>query len=61
MEAKVLYILTSVWVLRTQNAVEICIFNVFNGKKLKKGEKAINLQQNLGKNVCFLSLHQNAG
>ena len=29
--------------------VEILIFHVFNGKKLKRGETATNLQQNLAK------------
>ena len=33
--------------------VEIFIFHVFNGKKLKKGKKATNRQQSLSKNVFF--------
>ena len=52
----VLYILTSVWMLRMPNAV----FDVFNNKKLKKEKKARNLQQNLAQKNSFLSLHQNA-
>ena len=43
-----------------QLLVKICIFN---GKKLKKKNKARNSQQNLTKTkkMTFLSLHQNAG
>ena len=36
----ILYISNSVWVLLTPNAGRnIFLFNVFNGKKLKKGKK----------------------
>ena len=38
--------------------VEICDFNIFNSKKLKKAK---NLQQNFAKKHVFLSWHQNAG
>ena len=36
-----------------QTLVKICFFNIFNGKKLKKGEKAKNLLQNLAKYRVF--------
>ena len=45
----VLYISTSIWMLRTPNA--IVIFSVFCAKKPKK---ARNLQQNFAKNMFFL-------
>ena len=44
------YILTSIWVLHTQNMVKMCIFNLLNGKKLKK---ARHLQQNSAKKQVF--------
>ena len=47
-EHSMLHISTSVWVLRTPNA--IVIFSIFNSKKLKK---ARNLQQNLAKITFF--------
>ena len=45
-----LYILTSVWVLRTQNASQSIVFHWFCAKKLKKEEKSSNLLKNLAKN-----------
>ena len=53
-----LYILTSVWVLRIPNAGRNSLFERFLQQKAKK---ARNLQQNFEKKHVFLSLHQNAG
>ena len=50
--SQLLNILTSVWVLCTQNADRNMLFNIFNGKERKKPNSA---------KMGFLSLHQNAG
>ena len=39
--------------MHTKTLVEIFIFNIFNDKKLKKGEKSKNLLQNLAKKQVF--------
>ena len=53
-----LYISTSVWVLRTPNAGWNSHFHFFFAKKLKKSKK---YAANFCKKHVFLSLHQNAG
>ena len=47
-----LYISTGIW---------MHIFNIFNGKKLKKGEKSQKFAAKFSKKIVFLSLHQNTG
>ena len=51
---ELLYILTSDWVLRTPNAGQNMLLNIFNAEKLKFDAK-------FGKKNSFLSLHQNTG
>ena len=48
-----LYISTSVWVLRTPIAGRNMPFNSVLCKKLKKEEKSRNVLQNLAKNYCI--------
>ena len=49
-----LYILTSVWVLRTQKRCsKYKFFKFLMAKSWKKGKKAMNLQQNSAKKVFF--------
>ena len=55
-----LFILTSIWVLRAPNTGWNKLFQCFLYKKLKKEEKARNCKQNLAKKV-FWSLYQNVG
>ena len=49
--------LTSVWALQPQALVKILIFNILNGKKLKKEKK----QEICSKKKCFLKFAPNAG
>ena len=56
----VLYILTRVLVLCTQNSIQSMLFQCFFCEKLKKEDKSRKLRQNLAKRG-FLTLHPNAG
>ena len=55
-----LYTLTSVWVLHTQNAGQNLHIQIFFLEKLKNRNKVTKLVQFLAKKI-FFSLHQNAG
>ena len=58
-----LYILTSIWVLRCalQTLVVICIFNILYAKKLKTCQKKVRNFSKIWQKIVFLSLHQKAG
>ena len=55
---RVLYILTSVWFLHTENASQTMLFQKFSFRKASKGRKSNNI---VSKKMYFLKLHRNAG
>ena len=57
-----LFISTSIWVLRTPNAGQNLHFNIFHAKNLKKNAKKQQIcSKVLQKKTGFLILHQNDG
>ena len=55
-----LYVLPSIWVLRTLNGSQNMLFQCFLCKKTDKEEK-YKFDAKFGKTKGFLRLHQNAG
>ena len=61
MKLGVLYISTSIWVLRTPKAGQNMLFTCFLCKKAEKGRKSKKIDAKFDKKMVYLSLHQNTG
>ena len=58
---RVLYMLTSVWVLHTPMLVDLYFFHIFLTKKRKKGRKSKTIEAKFCKITRFFSLHPYSG
>ena len=52
--ARMLHILTSVWVLRIPNACKICLVNVFHAEKLKREKRKKFAAGDWQPCICFI-------